>query len=67
MNTESGVQAELNLQLKSNKAERTCTYCGVQAPLVWVHGHGQCANCNINVEECCRGEQCRDRGRGPVK
>lgn len=38
---------------------RRCIYCGSEADLVWVHGHGQCANCGINVEECCRGENCR--------
>jgi len=37
---------------------RRCIYCGQLAPLVWVHGHGQCASCGINVEECCRGESC---------
>lgn len=35
-----------------------CVYCGAEAPVVWVHGHGQCSNCGINIEECCRGEQC---------
>ncbi|WP_185958404.1 hypothetical protein [Fodinibius sediminis] len=40
-------------------AGRRCVYCGTKAPLVWVHGHGQCARCGINVEECCRGETCR--------
>lgn len=38
---------------------RRCVYCGAEAELVWVHGHGQCANCGINIEECCRGESCR--------
>lgn len=38
--------------------KRRCTYCGAQAPLVWVHGHGQCASCGINVRECCQGERC---------
>lgn len=38
--------------------QRRCIYCGQLAPLVWVHGHGQCASCGINVEECCRGENC---------
>lgn len=37
---------------------RRCIYCGSEAELVWVHGHGQCATCGINVEECCRGENC---------
>lgn len=34
-----------------------CPYCGHHAPIVWVHGHGQCSICHINVDECCRGEQ----------
>lgn len=40
---------------------RKCQYCGVEAPLVWVHGHGQCAACGINVRECCQGEQCESK------
>lgn len=35
-----------------------CLYCGQVAELVWVHGHGQCSNCGINTQECCRGESC---------
>ena len=42
----------------SNSESRRCAYCGTNAPIVWVHGHGQCSRCGINVEECCRGEQC---------
>lgn len=33
-----------------------CDYCGRNLEIVWVHGHGQCAFCKINIEECCRGE-----------
>lgn len=44
-------------QLK--KTGRRCDYCGQAAPLIWVHGHGQCAACGINVQECCQGESCR--------
>lgn len=40
---------------KNNKNCR-CNYCGSILELIWVHGHGQCSNCKINVEECCRGE-----------
>lgn len=40
------------------KQQRRCQFCGQVAELVWVHGHGQCAACGINAEECCRGEQC---------
>jgi hypothetical protein len=35
---------------------RVCLYCGQNAPVIWVHGHGQCAVCKTNVDECCRGE-----------
>lgn len=33
-----------------------CPYCGMVSHIVWVHGHGQCDRCKINVDECCRGE-----------
>jgi hypothetical protein len=41
-----------------SKYARECLYCGNIGELVWVHGHGQCARCGINIDECCRGEQC---------
>lgn len=31
-----------------------CPWCGVVAPIVYVHGHGQCANCGTNREPCCQ-------------
>gem|GEM_PF-5764254 len=31
-----------------------CQWCGVVAPVVWVHGHGQCAACGTNREPCCQ-------------
>lgn len=43
---------------KQSVDDRQCVYCGQQAQLVWVHGHGQCSACGINVDECCRGENC---------
>lgn len=46
-------------QAEKEETPRRCIYCGAEAPLVWVHGHGQCAVCGINVEECCRGEICK--------
>lgn len=33
-----------------------CLWCGQPAEIIWVHGHGQCANCGYNIDECCRGE-----------
>ncbi|MBE7492568.1 MAG: hypothetical protein HS108_12535 [Planctomycetes bacterium] len=40
---------------------RHCLYCGFEGELVWVHGHGQCARCGINVEPCCDGAACEPR------
>jgi hypothetical protein len=36
---------------------RTCNWCNQPSILIWVHGHGQCSVCGINVDECCRGEE----------
>lgn len=44
---------------RPDSEQRRCAYCGAEAPLVWVHGHGQCANCGVNVAECCQGESCQ--------
>ena len=35
-----------------------CPACGAPESLVWVHGHGQCAHCHMNVMPCCDGETC---------
>lgn len=32
-----------------------CFNCGHVAPIIWVHGHGQCAHCKMNVAPCCDG------------
>ena len=40
----------------SKKTEITCNWCGQLTTIVWVHGHGQCAKCKTNIDECCRGE-----------
>lgn len=50
--------SETSGEKEGAKQVRRCDYCGSEAPVVWVHGHGQCASCGINVDECCRGE-CR--------
>lgn len=48
---------------QSEEEPRRCPYCGHEAPVVWVHGHGQCAHCGINVHECCQGEQRDEPGK----
>ena len=34
-----------------------CNWCYQPSVIIWVHGHGQCSVCGINVDECCKGEQ----------
>ena len=35
-----------------------CVNCGQPENIVWVHGHGQCVYCKVNVQPCCSGETC---------
>jgi predicted Zn-ribbon and HTH transcriptional regulator len=35
-----------------------CPACGHALQLIWVHGHGQCATCGINLNPCCDGAPC---------
>lgn len=41
---------------KKPKQETQCLYCGNVTEIIWVHGHGECAYCRTNIDECCRGE-----------
>jgi hypothetical protein len=34
-----------------------CNWCNQPSVIIWVHGHGQCSVCGINVDECCKGDQ----------
>ncbi len=43
---------------QDHKENIICNWCGQPGWIIWVHGHGQCSVCGINVDECCRGEQC---------
>ena len=29
-----------------------CPYCSKETEVVWVHGHGQCEFCKVNIDEC---------------
>ena len=35
-----------------------CPACGRPEQIVWVHGHGQCVHCKMNVMPCCDGAVC---------
>lgn len=37
-----------------------CPYCAATTWKVYVHGHGQCAKCGKNIEECCQGDLLND-------
>ena len=37
-----------------------CPAYGQPEQLVWVHGHGQCAHCWMNVMPCCDGAVCEN-------
>ncbi len=43
--------------LGANAPLPPCPWCGVAAPVVWVHGHGQCAACGVNAQPCCQGAE----------
>ncbi len=34
-----------------------CPCCGKPETIIWVHGHGQCVHCKMNVMPCCDGAQ----------
>jgi hypothetical protein len=40
------------------ETEIICPWCNRVADIIWVHGHGQCSSCGLNINECCSGEQC---------
>ncbi|MDP2302010.1 MAG: hypothetical protein Q8N03_06265 [Ignavibacteria bacterium] len=42
--------------IKNSKNLFQCQYCGNVTEVIWVHGHGQCAYCRTNIDECCSGE-----------
>ena len=42
-------------EVSSRVAKARCPACGQPENLVWVHGHGQCTHCKMNVMPCCDG------------
>lgn len=41
--------------MPSQRPDSRCSSCGALAPIVWVHGHGQCSACGTNIAPCCDG------------
>jgi hypothetical protein len=41
----------------NDQLSHICKWCNQPSIVIWVHGHGQCSVCGINVDECCRGEE----------
>ncbi|MAT56345.1 MAG: hypothetical protein K8F60_07105 [Melioribacteraceae bacterium] len=55
-------------KIDEKKNIERCNWCGHSLKIVWVHGHGQCLTCGINVDECCRGENnCNFQNTNRVK
>jgi len=50
-------QKMLEAEAKRQEQPR-CISCGQPENIVWVHGHGQCTHCKMNVMPCCDGETC---------
>ena len=50
-------QKMLDAEAKRQEQPR-CVNCGQPENIIWVHGHGQCAHCKVNVQPCCSGETC---------
>lgn len=48
-----------NISPNQKQINLICNWCGIPSKIVWVHGHGQCSNCGVNIEECCKGEVCQ--------
>lgn len=38
----------------SGRCDARCPWCGREAPVIPVHGHGQCGACGTNREPCCQ-------------
>ena len=50
-------QAYQNLRENAHEQNR-CPRCGAVGAIIEVHGHGQCAMCKSNIDDCCQGETC---------
>ena len=48
-------QAKIAGQGSPESSTEKCLFCSNVLQVIWVHGHGQCANCGINVDPCCGG------------
>jgi len=60
LNCKNFVAEKRSQGIKNRKSKNRshCLFCGNKSDIIWVHGHGQCSVCGINVDECCRGERC---------
>jgi len=61
LQTEDGEGSDLSAVQGAAHVMPRCPACGAPEQLVWVHGHGQCAHCHMNVMPCCDGEVCDPR------
>ena len=40
---------------KDSNGTTLCPWCHRECVVVYVHGHGQCSLCGVNIEPCCQG------------
>jgi len=52
---------------QNNENKSFCSWCRQPTEVIWVHGHGQCKHCGINIDECCRGEICASLKSNPIE
>lgn len=46
---------EKNAVLSPVAKKDCCPWCMKPIQIIWVHGHGQCGHCGINIQPCCDG------------
>ena len=43
-----------------------CPACNKATEIMFVHGHGQCSFCKVNIDPCCSGETAEREGESPL-
>jgi len=54
-------------EVNYNNQTIVCNWCLQPSYIIWLHGHGQCSVCGINIDECCRGEYAQRTFNTPVE
>ena len=49
------MERESILGEKTDVCNGECPFCGETGEFIFVHGHGQCRRCGLNILPCCEG------------